>query len=210
MSANGTLPEGVPVQDSMSEIRAMVLLSQPCPPLPIMCTKELGGGSGMTDGEYHRGNSHDLLANMMNVRTVQSDDEHNKRRLEVQLRSHASLMAKMDAWADNDNSGKTVVPPDETIYEFYCAYFREYLQSYVDNGTDTQKESDVRVYGIDTVRGDNDPVLVAARDFAKAQNKLYGEVPTWLCGGGGNIDTMTYREILRLCAARIMSSSDVD
>lgn len=182
----------------------MVLLSLPCPPMPIVCTRELGGGSEVTDGDYHRGNSHDLLANMMNVRTVQSDEDHNSLRKAAQVLCYDALISKMDDWVEQN--GKREIPPDGVIYELFSIFFREYIQTYVDNGTRTAAQSDVRVYGMDTVLGDSDPVLRAARGFAKAQDTLFGEIPQDVYSRRADIDEMTYPEILRLCAARIVFS----
>lgn len=59
------------VSDSTREIRAMTLLALPCPPLPIITTKECEGESSTTSSSgYHVGNSHDLIGHFMNIRSA--------------------------------------------------------------------------------------------------------------------------------------------
>lgn len=198
------LPDGTEGCDDTEEIRAMILLSFPCPPLPIQCTKELGGGTGTTDGDYYRMNGHDLLAHMIRVRTAQSDDDHNKRREGAQKMCQLELIARFDDWVEKNRGAG--IPPDDVIYDFFSSFFRSYIHTYVVNGEMGSGESDVRVYPLDSVCGDSDPILASSRSFTKAQDILFAPVPSALYPRKRNVDNMTYREILRLCAARIIFS----
>lgn len=64
------LRAGIGGGDSTREIRAMSLAALPCPPLPIMTTKEYEGESNSSSSGYHIGNSHDLIGHFMNIRSA--------------------------------------------------------------------------------------------------------------------------------------------
>jgi hypothetical protein len=52
--------------DSTREVRAMVLLSMPCPPMPMIMSKEMLDEVSYVQTENVAGNSHDLIAHFLN------------------------------------------------------------------------------------------------------------------------------------------------
>ena len=72
------------LSDSTREIRAMSMLALPCPPLPIMASKVELGESNSTSGDVV-GNSHDLIAHLMNIRAVAEQESVNDKRMLAQV-----------------------------------------------------------------------------------------------------------------------------
>jgi hypothetical protein len=179
--------------DANMELRAITLMTLPCPPLPMMVTKELVGQCNTTDGEYHICNSHDLLANFMNIKTVVGDTGDNSKRMILQEQANSRLIEKFDKWK-YENPGP--IPPLDTTYAFFSTFTREYAATYIGNGGDIPdiRVSDARSIGMDH------PVRVAALSFAKAQDQIYGAcVPK-------RLDLMQYPELIQLSARRILQT----
>jgi hypothetical protein len=168
-------------------------MTLPCPPLPMMVTKELVGQCNTTDGEYYICNSHDLLANFMNIKTVVGDTGDNSKRMILQEQANSRLIEKFDKWK-YENPGP--IPPLDTTYAFFSTFTREYAATYIGNGGDIPdiRVSDARSIGMDH------PVRVAALSFAKAQDQIYGAcVPK-------RLDLMQYPELIQLSARRILQT----
>ena len=146
--------------DSMREVRAMIIASLPCPPLPIMCTKPTDCDDETSDGNYYRCKSHDLLAHLMNLHA--SNDNEDAVRMDKQNRVVAELIAKMDAYV---SLGRT--PTADEAYEHFCDFFRAYLATYM--GPKCVEVPDVRCYPLDSVL-DTDSVTVSARDHCKVKD----------------------------------------
>jgi hypothetical protein len=177
--------------DSNMELRAMTLISLPCPPLPVIVTKEIVGESNTTDGEYYIGSSHDMLANFMNIKTVIGDTVDNSRRMLLQRQANSRLIDKFDTWK-RDNSAP--IPPLDITYDFFSAFTREYIATYIGDG---EQIPDIRISDARSIDVKH-PVRIASLSFAKAQDNLYGKC------FHKNIDLMQYPELVQLSARRIM------
>ena len=75
----------------MREIRAMIMSALPCPPMPVMSSREVDGFC-----EEQFCSSHDLLAHLMNVACTVSTQEQNQNRAEIQARLQGELFDKVD------------------------------------------------------------------------------------------------------------------
>jgi hypothetical protein len=177
--------------DDNMELRAMTLMALPVPPLPMLVTKEMSGECNTTDGEYHICNSHDLLANFMNIKTMVGNKVDDTQRRQLQTLANTRLLAKFDSWKLK-NPGP--FPPLDITYGYLADFTREYAATYIGNGTDIPdiRLSEVRDIGMDH------PIRAAALSFAKAQNKLYGECVT------KKVHLMAYPELVQLSARRIL------
>lgn len=69
------------------EIRAMVMVAFPCPPLPML------GTNG--DGEEAEVNSHDFLSMLMNTAALRADAKADRAREEAQARLTAAYLAAL-------------------------------------------------------------------------------------------------------------------
>lgn len=125
--------------DSTREIRAMALATLPCPPLPILTTKECEDESSTSESSsssYHLGNSHDLIGHFMNIRCAvaqvlllffysfysyprttlnlrmqKTQEGVDKKREQSQILANQRLMDRFDDWSskDNEESGKKIL-----------------------------------------------------------------------------------------------------
>jgi hypothetical protein len=62
----------------------MSMLVMPCLPMPMMASREAPGESNSTIGDAV-GNSHDLIAHLMNIRASAEQDGVNQRRMVDQV-----------------------------------------------------------------------------------------------------------------------------
>jgi hypothetical protein len=127
--------------DSGRELRAMILLSMPCPPMPMLMSKEVMDEVSFVHTESVACNSHDLLAHLLNkaaAAKASGEKLHPKRRVYQQKASNA-LNKRFDDWklANEDDE----VPPLEISYGFFAEFTRAYIQGYMQDPT---KELDIR------------------------------------------------------------------
>lgn len=117
--------------DSAKEVRAMILLSMPCPPMPMLMSKEMMDEVSFVHVETVPCNSHDLLAHLLNKAAASSacgQKLHPRRRI-YQREATTILNMRFDDWklAHPDD----VIPPLETSYSFFTEFSRSYIQSYM-------------------------------------------------------------------------------
>jgi hypothetical protein len=179
--------------DSAREVRSMILLSMPCPPMPMLMSKEV-----QDQVESVGCNSHDLLAHLLNKATAANScgiELHPKRKV-LQVEAHKLLCQRFDEWqAENQD---LEVPPLETSYSFFAEFTRAYIHSYMEDPT---RQLDIRFEPANYV-GSNTEVHIRTRDFAKAQEVLFGaQVST-----GRSVDAMAYPEFVQLSARRILQA----
>lgn len=201
------LPEGKRQEDHMREVRSMLVVSLPCPPLPMMGTRPVDGDENTTTGDYCFGNSHDLLSHMLQRKMALSNGEDNERRRAEQEAAVLNLVKRLDAEAERRRTvegaeGLEVVPPAAECYDAFCTFFREYIRSFgvgpVDGGL-----PDIRMPPVDSVLH-SDAVCKNAREWFKAQDIMYGPIKGHRMDQ--SVDTVPYADLVRLTALRIVRS----
>ena len=198
------MAEGKPAEDTLREIRSMLIVSFPCPPLPIITTKEVEGDTNTTDGEYHTSNSHDLLAHMLNRKTAlqnQDDDTHRKVKQERALHR---LVHKFDDWKNKNGSKHKPpienIPSTDVTYGYFAQFFREYMQAFINS----EDIPDIRTKNASEIL-ESDPICMDARKFAQAQDVLYGESEYMKSMGGAA--NLSYEQLLQVGAMRIIQDA---
>lgn len=225
-------------EDALREIRAMTLLSLPCPPLPVMVTREDEADTTRSTGEYSVANSHDMIAHAMNLKVgfaasgVELDPENEMRR-KLQSIAHARLFTRFDVWmkehckevlevdGEKEEGDETVkMPPMEMIWDTFCRFTREYVKTFdakilkskdaadaiSGNGSKFWEEDmpDVRMVPWKSVHQTHG-IRFQTKEFVVAQDTLYG--PCRIPGRVRTLDCMTYEDLVKLCAYRIVASS---
>lgn len=183
-------------RDGMREIRAMVMSALPCPPMPLMSSKEVDGVC-----EDQCCSSHDLMAHLMNVACVVCTQKQNQARAELQARLQSELFDKVDEW--KRGCPDTVLPPIEWSYQVLGDFTRKYAQSYM---ADPTKDQDVRFLPVTDINRYH-PVHVKAVEFQRAQDVLYGKCSPELIGKR-MYERMSYAELVQVSIARILESGE--
>jgi hypothetical protein len=111
--------------DSTMEMRSMILLSMPCPPMPMYVSQEMIDEVSYVKSENVVGNSHDLIAHLLNKATsLGSSTIHPKRKV-VQEEVTALLYKRFDDWKANNES--LAIPPLDISYGFFAEFTRSVL-----------------------------------------------------------------------------------
>jgi hypothetical protein len=177
--------------DSTREIRSMILLSLPCPPMPMLVSKEVMDEASYVHLESATCSSHDLIAHLLNKATVSSVSHHLRK--ESQQNANDILCARFDEWRAANPDLK--VPPLEKSYEFFAEFTRYHIQSFM---ADPTKDIDVRFvppHQVDT--GSN--MHSTSMDFALAQDILFGSLD-----GVRSVEAMSYPEFIQQSARRML------
>lgn len=182
--------------DSSREMRAMILLSLPCPPMPMLMSREVRDELSYVEVVNVGCNSHDLIAHLLNKAASASATAtglHLRRRA-FQHGVGEKLYERFDQW-QIENPG-VAMPALDISYGFFAEFTRGYIQSYMGEPT---KEVDIRFLPAHDV--DSGSVLhLKCQDFARAQNILYGTAPL-----ERGVDAMAYGELVQVSAHRILS-----
>lgn len=188
-------------RDGMREIRAMVVAALPCPPMPVMASRELEGESSFTDSAGACCSSHDLIAHLMNIACTCATERQNKVRAELQIKLHAELFDEVDEWRRSEPDPKIVLPPVDWSYRVLGNFTRRYIQSYM---PDPSREQDVRFIPLHEIDRTHF-VHARALEYQKAQDTMYGKCrAVWLRG----YDVMSYAELVQMSILRIIESSN--
>lgn len=107
--------------DSVREIRTMILLSLPYPPLPVI-VRSTDPLELSAQGERAETTSHTLLARCLNAMAEKNDKERNARRMQRQSDVFRHFLFTM---AD---SGFRMEPKD--LFGLYCEFTRQHMLTY--------------------------------------------------------------------------------
>lgn len=115
--------------DGAREIRAMVLSSLPCPPMPLMVSRRLTDEHGTTDHGLSACNSFDLISHFLNLAASAQNTVLDRDRQNRQQKCHTTLMHEIDSletrptsvndvWPmfSNFTRGKMMCTPDYPIF----------------------------------------------------------------------------------------------
>jgi hypothetical protein len=150
-------------EDSDREIRTMILLTLPYPPLPLLAARiELDDGRLHDDGVT---TSHTLLAKALYDSTWRNDaSANNERRARQQLVLHEFLRVMAE-------EGFATEDP-ETLYRIYCAFTIKHLATYLPPG----HPMDIRFQPLSyIVRGDATHRKLA--EYMAAQSIFFEDQP---------------------------------
>jgi hypothetical protein len=149
--------------DSAREVRAMILLSMPCPPMLMLMSREVMDEISFVHTESVACNSHDLLAHLLNkaaAAKAYGQKLHPQRRV-YQQQASKQLNKRFDDWQLANPNDE--IPPLETSYSFFGEFTRAYIQGYMQDPT---KELDIRfIPATDVDRVSN--VYAKSLDFAR-------------------------------------------
>jgi hypothetical protein len=178
--------------DHLAEMRSILLMSLPCPPLPMLVCREIEESDFLYPGDTYC-NSHDLIGYLLNRATCAqtNTEELHRNRKRFQTGALRTLINRFDHWKTNNS--ECDVPPLEISFTFFTEYTRAYIQSYMPY---PDKLLDIRFVPPTSIeRGEL--LHTKSVDFAKAQNILYGKIER-RCAS-----SMTYAEIIQISARRI-------
>lgn len=113
--------------DSDREIRAMVLLSLPYPPLPVHVARVESGYGRIDDSDEHTTTSHDLIARALAECAWRNDELANAQRRERQEHVFEDFMEVMTA------QGFGTREP-EVLYLIYCRFTLAQIATYLPPG----------------------------------------------------------------------------
>lgn len=149
--------------DENAEIRAMILLALPYPPLPVRCLRCVVGES--TLGEEATITTHDvisrLLEDALNRKTPTAHKEREQRQQKVCIDFMRELV---------DICGQREIQPEE-LYQLYCRFTSAHIATFFD---DQNSSPPLEIQRMDSVQvGDNVHKRVA--DFMAGQAILLGD-----------------------------------
>jgi hypothetical protein len=141
----------------------MILLSMPCPPMPMLMSKEVMDEVSFVHVENVPCNSHDLLAHLLNKAAAGSmcGKTLNPRRAVYQTQATDTLNQRFDDWKLLHPHDE--VPPLDTSYGFFMEFSRAYIQSYMQDPTQALDIRFVPATDVDT----GTHIHTKCLDFAK-------------------------------------------
>lgn len=194
--------------DGMREIRAMVVASLPCPPMPVMVSRELEDEASFTSIDASCCSSHDIMAHLMNLACTVATEDHNRRRAELQHEAMTELFDAVDEWIGAQTTGSRArLPPVKWSYDLFATFTRRYIQSFMPDPTRTQ---DIRMLPIESIDRTH-RVHAKALQFQRAQDILYGEEckQQFRCLLRCSYEAMSYAELVQLSMARIIHAKPI-
>ena len=188
-------------RDSLMEIRSMVMASLPCLPLPMMVNKELFDEGGHLETVDHVTSSHDLIAHLIQKSLHVKNEAFYTLKEIAQASAIKSLNQAMDELIqrgvypfENQANQENQEASTQMLYEVFQKFTRDYIQAFLPK----DKYIDVRFKPYKDVVNE-DSILTRARDFARAQDILYGAK-----NNPFNIDIMTYEQAIQLSGLRFL------
>ena len=112
--------------DALREIRAMVNLALPAPPLPMIISRPLQDEAGFMMSDTQVCSSHDVIAGLQNAVCTLATKKQNRDREYLQIRLNADLMDKVDEWnaMAMRHPKEPLLPPHEWSYNVMCEFTR--------------------------------------------------------------------------------------
>jgi len=172
--------------DSLREIRTMILLSLPYPPLPVSVAQIVADECSVM-GEETVTNSHTLIGQCLNAAVVRADDASNGARQTMQRRALQRFLHSMAT------AGFAGTAAD--VYCIYCGATVEHIASFFPEG----HPLDIRFRPLDSVRS-GDPVHVKMSEYMAGQSLLFQDDPPV---GRAQYQKLSYPEQLLAVRARL-------
>jgi len=149
-------------EDSLREMRAMILLSLPYPPLPVSVSR-VEANEGVTCGEALT-TTHTLIARCLNTAAVRNSPAENVARRARQTEIFQRFLHAMGTVG--------FFEPPEGVYRIYCDFSRQHIATYFPDG----HPLDIPVQPLQSVcRGD--PVHRKMAEYMAGQSIFYEDSP---------------------------------
>lgn len=178
------------MQDGNREIRSMVMVSFPIPPLPLIVCKEMEDELSFVHSDHTVASSHDLVAHLMNVTCVVASSSANAQRMKRQEEI-------MNCFFDNVDSHKEEVNhSEEWCYKAAAEFTRLYAASYMQKLVPV----DMRFVAASDIDR-NHKVFHRMIEFQKAQDILYGPIDS-----GEKLEEMTFGQLVQHSFRRILAA----
>jgi hypothetical protein len=158
--------------DNNADIRALILIAQPFPPLPILALRD-------NSEDYLYMNSHDLQAHLLNIACTHNSQATLSYRQEKQTRIYDMFIRDI----------KTETRDVHDLYEIYCKHTRSLLSLYIFN-TD-RRTADIRFQPLDEIL-DSDRITGHMREYTKARAAITEQSPSDL----KIVDNMSFKACL--------------
>ena len=179
------------MQDGNREIRSMVMVSFPIPPLPLIVCKEMEDELSFVHADHAVTSSHDLVAHLINVTCVVASSAVNAQRMKRQKEIMDSFFDKIDSHREEVNHS------EEWCYKAATEFTRIYTASYMQKSTDV----DMRFVPASEIDR-NHKVFRKMIEFQKAQDILYGAFSS-----GVNLEQMTFGQLVQHSFKRILAAA---
>lgn len=176
------------MSDKNREIRAMILVALPYPPLPMQ-TCRLGEDNLL--GESVEQTTHDALSHLLEFHGGLNDAGAARARQERQREVLRQFLAELV---------KDGIQPPPVLYETYCRYTRLHIGTYFEEGR--QPELLIPPYSV-VCRGD--ATHRRACDYVAGQARLL-ELSGGLCAQ--DWQHWEYTDLLTLCRDRLVTEGD--
>lgn len=150
--------------DSLREIRTMVLLSLPYPPLPVY-VRSADPLELSAQGELTETTTHTLLARCLNAEAERNDPERNARRKKRQTEVFQAFIQDMAL------RGFYMEAPE--LFELYCEHSKHYLHTYFEDGELRMDVSFARLE--DAPKGSKTHAKMC--EYMAAQSVLFQDTP---------------------------------
>lgn len=135
--------------DNNADIRALILISQPFPPLPILALRD-------NSEDYLYMNSHDLQAHLLNISCTNNSQSMHSYRQEKQADIYNMFMHDI----------KSTRPDANLLYDIYCKHTRSLLSLYIYN---TQEQiADIRFQPLNDILY-SDSITKHMQEYTKAR-----------------------------------------
>jgi hypothetical protein len=125
--------------DSSAEMRAIMMLMFPCPPVPVVASRVT------SDWDYAQMSSHDSLAFCVDVMGRRLNWADNEARKRTQMRLTDEFLAWVKAWAWQMDPEKKPTTVSDDDYHTVCEFNHAYMSSYFPQ----KKNMDIRFNPID-------------------------------------------------------------
>ena len=150
--------------DSLREIRTMVLLSLPYPPLPVY-VRSVDALELSAQGELTETTTHTLMARCLNAEAERNDPERNARRKKRQTEVFQGFIKDMGL------RGFDMEAPE--LFELYCEHSKQHLLTYFEDGELRMDVSFARLE--DAPKGSKTHAKMC--EYMAAQSVLFQDTP---------------------------------
>jgi len=152
----------MPDEDPFREMRTMILLSMPYPPLPVIASKVEDGNGAL--GEKIVTTTHTFIARCLDAAAARNDKEANTARRKRQTEVFQRYLHALASY------GFFEQPPG--LYDLYCAFSREQIQTYFPEG----HPLDLSFMPLSSIcRGD--PAHIKMAEYMAGQSILFNDEP---------------------------------
>jgi len=172
-------------EDPLREMRTMILLSLPFPPIPVQAAKTDQGVIQSDDAVI---STHDILAICLNSAAARGDQVKNYER---RVKQREVLQHFLHALAT-----KGFTCPDEELYHLYCEYSLLHITTYF---LEAERPPEIRFMPLSYI-SKADPIHRQMCQYMAGQSRLFEDDPPLTTEYYGQFD---YDILMKITCARI-------